>query len=157
MRTPFTIKYNNNMRRGPWPNGKLNITRRDRNLFFLLCAAPEKDGKGPPSMSPEAPFFLFDKRDCLHVCMTPQARESFLTAFFIDGSGYSIYTIHFPDRAAASAVCLGSHAARGDYGGCVSARVSRLDSHAARGGRGGRSSVSTMRAQREVQLALRKN
>ena len=65
--------------------------------------------------------------------------------------------MNFPDRAAARAVYLGSHAARGDYGGCDSARAARLSSHAARGGRGGRSSVSTMRAQREVQLALRKN
>ena len=63
------------------------------------------------------------------------------------------------------AVCLGSHAARGDYGGCDSARVAQPGSHAARGVRGGRSSASTMRvvimarlarsAQREVQLALR--
>ena len=26
--------------------------------------------------------------------------------------------MNFPDRAAACAVCLGLHAARGDYGGC---------------------------------------
>ena len=52
--------------------------------------------------------------------------------------------MNFPDRAAARAVCLGSHAARGDYGGCDSSRVARLGSHAARGGRGGRSSASTM-------------
>ena len=51
-------------------------------------------------------------------------------------------------------MCLGLHAARGDYGGCVLARVSRLDSHAARGGRGGRSSARTMRAHWEVQLSL---
>ena len=50
--------------------------------------------------------------------------------------------VNFPDRAAARAVCL---AARGDYGGCDSARAARLGSHAARGGRGGRSSGSTMR------------
>ena len=53
--------------------------------------------------------------------------------------------MNFPDRAAARAVCLGSHAARGDYGGCDSASAARLGSHAARGGRGGRSSASTMR------------
>ena len=47
---------------------------------------------------------------------------------------------NFPDQAAARAVCLGSHAARGDYGGCDSASAARLGSHAARGGRGGRSS-----------------
>ena len=41
-------------------------------------------------------------------------------------------------------MCLGSHAARGDYGGCDSARVARLGPHAASGGRGGRSSASTM-------------
>ena len=52
--------------------------------------------------------------------------------------------VNFPGRAAASAVCLGSHAARGDYGGCDSARVTRPGSHAARGGRGGRSSGSMM-------------
>ena len=59
-------------------------------------------------------------------------------------------------------MCLGSHAARGDYGGCVSARVARLGSHTARGGRVAvarlasmRVVVRTMRAQREVQLALR--
>ena len=44
--------------------------------------------------------------------------------------------INLPDRAAACAVCLGSHAARGDYGDCDLARVARLDSHTARGGRG---------------------
>ena len=40
---------------------------------------------------------------------------------------------------------LGLYAARGDYGGCVSARVSWLDLHAARGGRGGRSLARTLR------------
>ena len=54
-------------------------------------------------MSPEAPYLLVDKRDCLHTVltplasrllrllravfedmfMTPQAREPFLTAFFM--------------------------------------------------------------------------
>ena len=52
---------------------------------------------------------------------------------------------NFSDRAAARAVRLGSHAVRGDYGGCDSARADRLGSHAARGGRGSRSSASTMR------------
>ena len=76
--------------------------------------------------------------------------------------------MNFSDRAAARAVCLGSHAAHGDYGGCDSARAARLGSHAERGGRGGRSLASTyarggyssarpMLAQREVQLALRNN
>ena len=59
----------------------------------------------------------------------------------------------FPDRAAAFAGCLGSHAARGDYGGCDSARAARLGSHAARGGRGGRSSASTMRVVVMARLA----
>ena len=65
-------------------------------------------------------------------------------------------------------MCFGSHAARGDYGGCDSARVPRLGSQDARGGRGGRSSAClmrvvvmaharTMRMQREEQLALRNN
>ena len=55
--------------------------------------------------------------------------------------------MNFPNRAAARAVCLGSHAARGDhsYGGCDSARVARLGSHTARGGRTARSSASMMR------------
>ena len=70
--TPFIIKY--------------NIMRRDRISFFLLCAAPGKAGEGPPSVSPEAPSFLVDKRDSLHVFLTPQVREPLL----IDGSGYSI-------------------------------------------------------------------
>ena len=61
--------------------------------------------------------------------------------------------MNFPDRAAARAVCLGSHAARGDYGGCDSARAARLGSHAARGGRGGRSSASTMRVVAMARLA----
>ena len=47
-------------------------------------------------------------------------------------------------EAAARAVCLGSHAARGDYGDCDSANVAQPGSHAARGGRGGRSSVLTI-------------
>ena len=49
--------------------------------------------------------------------------------------------MNFPDRATARAVCLGSHAARGDYGGYNSAIAARL----------------SLRAQREVQLALRSN
>ena len=81
------------------------------------------------------------------------------------GQDVQYNNVNFPGRAAASAVRLGSHAARGDYGGCDSARVAQPGSHAARGVRGGRSSASTMRvvimarlarsAQREVQLALR--
>ena len=59
-------------------------------------------------------------------------------------------------------MCLGSHAACGDYGGSDSARVARLGSNAARGGRGGRSSASTIRVVimarlAQVQLALRNN
>ena len=61
------------------------------------------------------------------------------------GQDIQCNNVNFPGRAAASAVRLGSHAARGDYGGCDSARVARPGSHAARGGRGGRSSASTMR------------
>ena len=38
-------------------------------------------------MAPEAPYFLVDKRDCLHALIAPQARKPILTAFFIDGSG----------------------------------------------------------------------
>ena len=96
-------------------------------------------------MSPEAPNFLVYKGDCLHVFLTPQMREPFLTAFWIDGKDILYHNMNFPDRAAARAVCLGLHAVRGDYGGCESARAARLGSHAARGGRGGRSSASTMR------------
>ena len=54
-------------------------------------------------------------------------------------------------------MCLGSQAARGDYGGCDSARAAWLGSHAERGGHSGYGSARTMRAQREVQLALRNN
>ena len=61
--------------------------------------------------------------------------------------------MNFPDRAAARAVCLGSHAARGNYGGCDSARAARLGSHAVRGGRGGRSSASTMCVMAVARLA----
>ena len=53
--------------------------------------------------------------------------------------------MNFPDQAATRAVCLGSHAVRGDYGCYDSARAARLGSHATRGGRGGRSSAGTMR------------
>ena len=69
------------------------------------------------------------------------------------GQDIQYNNVNFPGRAAASAVCLGSHAARGDYGGCDSARVTRLGSHAARGGRGGRSSASTMCAVLMARLA----
>ena len=55
--------------------------------------------------------------------------------------------MNFPDRAA------GSHAARGDYGGCDSAAAARLCSHAARGGRGGRSSARTLRVVAVARLA----
>ena len=58
---------------------------RGRILLLLLYAAPGKAWKGPTKVSPEAPNFLVDKGDCLHVFMTPQAGEPFLTAFFIDG------------------------------------------------------------------------
>ena len=61
------------------------------------------------------------------------------------GQDIQCNNVNFPGRAAASAVRLGSHAARGDYGGCDSARVAQPGSHAARGVRGGRSSASTMR------------
>ena len=44
-----------------------------------------KNLERPHKGVPEAPNFLVDKGDCLHVFMTPQARETFLTAFFIDG------------------------------------------------------------------------
>ena len=60
--------------------------------------------------------------------------------------------MNFPDRAAAVRVPRLA-AARGDYGGCDSARVARLGSHAARGGRGGRSSTSTMRVVVMARLA----
>ena len=55
------------------------------------------------------------------------------------GQDIQYNNVNFPGRAAASAVRLGSHAARGDYGGCDSARAAWLGWHAARGGRGGRS------------------
>ena len=42
-------------------------------------------------------------------------------------------------------MCLGSHAARGDYGGCVSARVSRLGLHGVRGGRVAVARLASMR------------
>ena len=58
--------------------------------------------------------------------------------------------MNFPGRAAARAVCLGSHAARGDYGGCDSARAAWLGSHVACGGR---SSASTMRVVVMARLA----
>ena len=69
------------------------------------------------------------------------------------GKDFLYNNMNFPDRAATRAVCLGSRAARGDYGGCDSARAARLGSHAARGGRGGRSSASTMRVVVMAQLA----
>ena len=46
-------------------------------LYNCLCAAPGEAWKGPTKVSPEAPNFLVDKGDCLHVFMTPQARELF--------------------------------------------------------------------------------
>ena len=58
--------------------------------------------------------------------------------------------MNFPDRAAACAVCLGSHAGRGDYGGCDSATAARLCSHAARGGH---SSARTLRVVAVARLA----
>ena len=65
------------------------------------------------------------------------------------GRGILFNIRNFPGRAART------YATRGDYGGCVSARVSRLGSHAARGGRVAVARLASMRAQREVQLALR--
>ena len=61
--------------------------------------------------------------------------------------------VNFPGRAAARAVCLGSHPARCDYGGCDSAKAARLGSHAAHGGRDGRSLASTMRVVVMARLA----
>ena len=103
-------------------------------------------------MSPKAPNFLVDKGFCLHVFMIPQAREPVLTDLM--GKDILYNNMNFPDRAAARAVCLVSRAARGDYGGCDSTRAARLGSHAACGGY---CSARSMRAQREVQLALRNN
>ena len=64
---------------------------------------------------------------------------------WVDGSGiiYFILSISLTEQeeAAARTVCLGSHAARGDYGDCDSASVG---SHAARGGRGVCSSARAM-------------
>ena len=93
-------------------------------------------------MSPEAPYLLADKRDCLntvyHLLLLTSSGSSglplitsvyytsseglFLTAFFIDGEDILNSNMNFPDLAAARAVCLGSHTARGDYGGCDSAK-----------------------------------
>ena len=61
--------------------------------------------------------------------------------------------MNFPDRAAARAMCLGSHAAHGDYGGCDSAAAAQLCSHAARGGRGSRSSARTLHVVAVARLA----
>ena len=38
------------------------------------------------------------------------------------GQDIQYNNVKFPGRAAASAACLGSHAARGDYRGCASAK-----------------------------------
>ena len=84
-----------------------------------------------PEANPEAPYFLVDKRDL--------KRGS---RFLLMGQDIQYNNVNLPGRAA---VCLGSHAARGDYGGCDFARVARLGSHAARGGRGDYGSARTMR------------
>ena len=61
--------------------------------------------------------------------------------------------MNVPDRAAAVRVPRLA-AARGDYGGCDSAREVRLGSHTARGGRAGRSSAAkTMRVMVMARLA----
>ena len=54
--------------------------------------------------------------------MTPQ--RAVFDSVLIDGLGYSIKKIEISLAVQHTrAVCLGLHAARGDYGGCVSARV----------------------------------
>ena len=68
-------------------------------------------------------YFLVGKRDCLHVFMTPQAREPFL----LMGQDILYNNIFFPDKAAARAVCFGTHAARGTMvTQCGSARLRTL-------------------------------
>ena len=74
----------------------------------------------------------------------------FASVFLLMGKDILYNNMNFPERAAARAVCLGSHAARGDYGGCDSARAARLRSHAALGGH---SSASTMRVVAMARLA----
>ena len=56
-------------------------------------------------------------------------------------TGILYNNMKFPDQAATRAVCLSSHAVRGDYGCYDSARAARLGSHVARGGRCGRSAA----------------
>ena len=78
----------------------------------------------------------------------------FFMGFFLMGRG--IYIGISPteqEESAACAVCLGSHAARGDYGGCDSATVARLGLHAAHSGRGACSSARTMRVVVVARLA----
>ena len=79
-------------------------------------------GAQAPQTCPQRPLiFLVDKRDCLHVFW--HLGNFFSRHFFIDGSGILYFIVNFSEQgeAAASAVCLGSHAARGDYGECASA------------------------------------
>ena len=59
-------------------------------FIFLITSRTWKSWERPPQRVARGPFFLVDKRDCLHMCMKPLAREPFLTAFLIDGSKYSI-------------------------------------------------------------------
>ena len=110
----------------------------------------ERLGKAPRRY-PQRPLFFWLTKETVNMCliiiiiieglsllqsitvfMTPQMREPFLTAFWIDGKDILYHNMNFPDRAAARAVCLGSCAARVAYGGCDSARAARLGSHAAR-------------------------
>ena len=96
-------------------------------------------------MSSEArqrPLIFWSIKETVYMCLRHLKRGS---RFLLMGQDIQYNNVNFPGRAAASAVCLGSHAARSDYGGCDSARVTRPGSHAARGGRGGRSSASMMR------------
>ena len=126
-------------------------------------------------MSPETPYWRTHHSQQAASLDEPRAVEHrwsrLIDHRLIDGSMGQVFYILFSislteqEEAAARAVCLDSHAARGDYSDCDSASVG---SHAARGGRGlcssaralcggGCGSTHTMCAQREVLLAPRNN
>ena len=125
-----------NCNRGPPPLIKYNSMRCGRKLEFQVFATPEKLGKAPPKRCPQRPFIgapaLHPHSQQAASLDEPRAVEHRWSRLIDRSMGQVLYLFSISlaeqDEEAARAVCLESHAARGEYGDCDS--VSCVGSHA---------------------------
>ena len=95
-------------------------------IIIIMCRT-WKSWVRPLKRVPIVPLLFLLTKETVYTCFGTSAVLIDLWCFFIDGSGIQ-------EEAAARAVWLGLHAARGDYGDCDSASVPRLGSARPRGG-----------------------